>query len=619
MNSIAVQPKLRVNTDRDIYEQEADQVAERVMRMPELPIQRTCLCGGLCPKCQTEQVRHAPERVQTKRVQASDTRQVAVPTIVHEVLRSPGRPLDLAAQLFMEPRFGHDFSAVRVHTDERAAQSATAVHAAAYTSGQHIVFGKGRYGHALLAHELAHVVQQNTSDDNGLVQRACLTAEQCPKPGEKGTGTAAEFGREVTEEEAPGRQELKAKLPPKQPKSGTHGGRAETLTALAQKHVPEDLKLIHGIFVDEAISKRIGARIIECKAWVKESLPEDTPVSEFEGAAHRCVFVSKEYESEAADYNRGSSTVGGKSREIWLIDMKTTLTHEATHERFLAAKFPFQKNGSCSRNALKSELSEMAAKISEFPHVVNNPEKRMQWFKQQATSHGENLPGTIRAIRCSCECADADALIRAGFGLASASWSEDLKMEFHAHMKRGEGEDIYWPYEPLPRTGKVGRHEVSLLGGVGLTLSDKQAIALLSYRFVLKQWASGRLRLTGGVQTNLAGRFSGAPRELGAAVIGVQYISTPKATEKLFGGLTVRIETGAAVGEFRLTPAGGDDLAFDRRGDYILQVGAGVQFFIPRLTSLHPTSLEATYRLAEPIGPEAERIHVVGLQVGLPF
>jgi hypothetical protein len=495
------------------------------------------------------------------------------------------------------------------------------VHAAAYTFGQHIVFGKDRYGHALLAHELAHVVQQSISGDNKLVQRACLTAEQCPKPGEKGTGTAAEFGREVAAEETPGREALKAKLPPKQPKSGTHGGRAENLTALAREHVPKDLELIHGIFVDEAISKKVGARITSCKGWVDENLPENTPVPEFEGATHRCVFVSKEYESEAADYDRGSSTVGGRSREIWLIDMKTILTHEATHERFLAVEFPFQKSGLCSRSVLKGELSEMAAKISEFPHVVNNMEKRTQWFKHQATTHGENLPGTIRAIRCSCECADADALIRAGFELASASWSEDLKMEFHAHMKRGEGEshDIYWPYQLPPRTGKVGRHEVSLLGGVGLTLSDKQAVALLSYRFVLKQWASGRLRLTGGVQANLAGLLSGAPRELGAAVIGIKYISTPKATEKLFGGLTGRIETGAGVGEFRLTPAGGGDPAFDRRGDYILQIGAGVQFFIPGLTSLQPTSLEATYRLAEPIGPEAERIHIVGLQVGLPF
>jgi hypothetical protein len=89
-----------------------------------------------------------------------------VPPIVDEVLRSPGRPLDAATRAFMEPRFGHDFSQVRVHADPRAAKSARAVNAMAYVVGQDIVFDAGRYapgriaGRRLLAHELAHVVQQ---------------------------------------------------------------------------------------------------------------------------------------------------------------------------------------------------------------------------------------------------------------------------------------------------------------------------------------------------------------------------------------------------------------------------------------------------------------------------
>jgi hypothetical protein len=85
---------------------------------------------------------------------------------VHETVRSPGRPLDPVARRELETRFGHDFSRVRVHTDERAAESARAVDALAYTVGQEIVFEEGQYapstasGRALLAHELAHVVQQ---------------------------------------------------------------------------------------------------------------------------------------------------------------------------------------------------------------------------------------------------------------------------------------------------------------------------------------------------------------------------------------------------------------------------------------------------------------------------
>ncbi|MGH2396923.1 MAG: DUF4157 domain-containing protein [bacterium] len=67
-----------------------------------------------------------------------------VPPIVHEVLRSPGRPLDAVTRAFMEWRFGHHFSLVRVHADARAAKSAQAVNAMAYTVGRDVVFGVGR-------------------------------------------------------------------------------------------------------------------------------------------------------------------------------------------------------------------------------------------------------------------------------------------------------------------------------------------------------------------------------------------------------------------------------------------------------------------------------------------
>ena len=99
----------------------------------------------------------------------SATRAVA-PPIVRDVVGSPGRPLDAATRAFMDPRFGHDFAAVRVHTDDRAASSARAVGAAAYTVGSHIAFGHGGYspgtgtGRRLLAHELAHVVQQEGNE-----------------------------------------------------------------------------------------------------------------------------------------------------------------------------------------------------------------------------------------------------------------------------------------------------------------------------------------------------------------------------------------------------------------------------------------------------------------------
>ncbi len=110
--------------------------------------------------------------MQTKRVGSSDLRQSAVPPIVHEVLRSAGRPLDPPDRAFMESRFGHDFSQVRVHADTRAGDSARTLEARAYTVGRNVVFAAEQYapgmaeGRRLLAHELTHVVQQSSPADN---------------------------------------------------------------------------------------------------------------------------------------------------------------------------------------------------------------------------------------------------------------------------------------------------------------------------------------------------------------------------------------------------------------------------------------------------------------------
>jgi hypothetical protein len=108
------------------------------------------------------------DRLSLLRAPASRSERSArlAPPIVHDVLRSSGRPLDSAVRAEMEPRFRHSFADVRVHADGRAAESARAVGAHAYAVGRNVVFGAGRYapgsgeGRRLIAHELAHVVQQ---------------------------------------------------------------------------------------------------------------------------------------------------------------------------------------------------------------------------------------------------------------------------------------------------------------------------------------------------------------------------------------------------------------------------------------------------------------------------
>lgn len=165
-----IQTKLTINKPEDEYEQEADRVSEQVMRRPEPQLQPAC---PSCPKSHKEQPGREHESLQTKRVQASNTGQIAAPLTVHEVLRSPGQPLDRATRAFMEPRFGYDFSRVRVHTGAAAEQSAQAVNATAYTVGYDMVFGAGQFapasqvGRRLLAHELTHVTQQNVPGPGG--------------------------------------------------------------------------------------------------------------------------------------------------------------------------------------------------------------------------------------------------------------------------------------------------------------------------------------------------------------------------------------------------------------------------------------------------------------------
>lgn len=136
-------------------------------------LHRKCACGGTPgPKSQCEECRKKYDSgmLQPKRAHSHSSsltpRLSSVPPIVHDVLNSPGQPLDSETRAFMEPRFGHDFSRVRVHFDGRSAESAQAVNALAYTVGRDVVFDAGQYapgtheGKRLLAHELSHVVQQ---------------------------------------------------------------------------------------------------------------------------------------------------------------------------------------------------------------------------------------------------------------------------------------------------------------------------------------------------------------------------------------------------------------------------------------------------------------------------
>jgi outer membrane protein OmpA-like peptidoglycan-associated protein len=217
-----VQTKLTVNQPGDVFEQEADRVASAVMSMPEnsgieqsqgpvgapLPGIQPAIQRGIqraCPECQQE-LQRAPENPETascgcashsntdpepeNNLQAKEvpgrTPEITA-TTAREILalRGAGQSLPNRERSFFESKFGYDFSGVRVHNGDQAARSARQIQSLAYTTGSNIVFGAGQYhpgstaGRHLIAHELAHVVQQSSGN---LRRSSANQLQRSPKP-----------------------------------------------------------------------------------------------------------------------------------------------------------------------------------------------------------------------------------------------------------------------------------------------------------------------------------------------------------------------------------------------------------------------------------------------------
>lgn len=171
-----VQAKLVLGAPADACEREADAVADRVLAMNAASVERV---QRKCRACdEDEPVRRSVAARQ------DGVRPVAqAPALASEALRTPGRPLPPAERQFMEARFACDFGAVRVHGGGVAARAAQAVQARAYTVGRDIVFAAGEDdvasagGRRLLAHELAHVVQQGAARVDGVIDEAAIDAQ----------------------------------------------------------------------------------------------------------------------------------------------------------------------------------------------------------------------------------------------------------------------------------------------------------------------------------------------------------------------------------------------------------------------------------------------------------
>jgi len=192
-----IQAKLTISTPGDPEEMEADRVADHVMRSHAGdPASAPCTCsegGESCEECSRKSAsiqRRADSQGERSSAPAGDATSASVSALLSQ---SGGHPLDAATRAFFEPRFGHDFSDVRLHTDATASKSAQAIQALAYTAGPNIVLDVSRLqptspaGRHVLAHELTHVVQQGSAP-HSRVQRI---VEMRPP----GRGEASAFDR----------------------------------------------------------------------------------------------------------------------------------------------------------------------------------------------------------------------------------------------------------------------------------------------------------------------------------------------------------------------------------------------------------------------------------------
>ena len=172
----SLQPKLSINPPNDVYEHEADAMADRVVNMkgdentsqfffvpPNLQVQR------MCAECEEEDKQMQMKGSGSNKAIAGNELENYIDNV-----KGSGQALPAETLSFFGSRMGYDFSEVKIHTDSLASKSAASINALAFTSGNNIVFNSGQYspgtesGKKLLGHELTHVVQQSKMSDAGI-------------------------------------------------------------------------------------------------------------------------------------------------------------------------------------------------------------------------------------------------------------------------------------------------------------------------------------------------------------------------------------------------------------------------------------------------------------------
>jgi hypothetical protein len=442
--SSASAPNIPIGAVNDPLEHEADQMADRVLRMPSVapgPIQYS---------------QHAASGSALRRACARAASPKLAPPKVHDVLRSSGQPLDKTTRAFFEPRFGADLSSIRIHADARAAESAQSVHAHAYAVGQDIAFGPGMYapstgaGRSLLAHELAHTLQ-HSAQPLGL-HRSCKTGAACAAPIR---GDSGRFG-EKTEQEA--EAERKKSGPPPAPGAPTpcsntrHKDPATKFTALAAGEGATLPPEVSGIFIDACMAPSAAAQIDTCANFTDGTPPGAD-------AAKNCIAVKTSDEDDAAAILLKPKASRNDKDNFTAREAASTVIHESQHSHFDAnATALIAPAADCNLNTVvfhgptpapggrdynvEFYLSEISAEIAEFTPFFQNFKatgKGDVMFEEErfvTSAAGENIQGDIQALQCKCECGTVDDFVAKVFADATSAWPADQKLEFQRAMTR---------------------------------------------------------------------------------------------------------------------------------------------------------------------------------------
>lgn len=453
--------------------------------VPDRRLQRACACGN-----EREDERDGV----VQRKPAGAALSAGVPPIVGQVLADPGQPLEAGTRAFMEPRFGHDFRHVRVHTDGQAGESARAVGALAYTVGEHVVFGTGHYapgtytGRHLLAHELAHTIQQvgttppgaqadlhlgaaSTPAEaeadaaaeavvggweparvlaaaGGLLQRSCSSDPQCT------TGMPRSLRWAVTRAEGSPAQKAKSsrraalcgKTPPDPACTGDgHGAPAPQLTSLVSHYLPQRLALISGIFIDKDIPADYGAYTLPCSAFTPP-LP-----------GGECTFAPQRLEDEARLYNTTDAQqfqYGNRAR--WLNVVLQIFQHESEHARVNTSPTAVRGLDPATNGYAKSDLSEIGAILSEFHVVYTRAQAKPEparsaeieaWYQPAIQTRGECIQGNVADVRCFFDCAEADQHIKEIADFTTGTWNSYERLLLHTELRQPKW-GLNWPVEP---------------------------------------------------------------------------------------------------------------------------------------------------------------------------